>query len=367
MNQLRLPLSLIALMAIIFSCDSKSQTLEPPKVDKRVELLSITFRLAGADEYSSERYPDYVEKINTHFEPYKNHQAIQFIKDRLRRENIGFDAVMLYAISISDSYPFTPLIDFDTEIRDERWKPESARRFLELLNEFYEDASVNEFFEDNEGLYEFASSNFQKVFEELDVDWYSQFYGEDPKDEFRIVNGLGNGGGNFGPSLIKGDSKVAYAIMGTWSVDSLGVPNYPVEAYFPTLLHEFNHSFVNHVVEKYHPQLEESGKKLLKPIKKEMYKQAYQDWTTMMAEAVVRAAVVKYLRDHEYPEEVVEGEVQEQIDRSFWWTRELALELDRYTLDRETYPTLESFMPEIVKFFERKAEQGRPQQMMSLR
>lgn len=30
--------------------------LDKPKVDKRVELLSIVFRLAGSEEYSSTRY-----------------------------------------------------------------------------------------------------------------------------------------------------------------------------------------------------------------------------------------------------------------------------------------------------------------------
>ena len=47
--------------------------LEKPAVEKNTELLSIVFRLAGRQEYSSKQFKLYTDRIDQHFEQYKNH------------------------------------------------------------------------------------------------------------------------------------------------------------------------------------------------------------------------------------------------------------------------------------------------------
>lgn len=334
----------------------ESKILAEPKVDERVELLSIVFRLADSREYSSKRFPNYVERIEEHFNPYKDHELIKYIKKKLRKKGVGYDAVMYMAISISDKYPFQPIVPFSKEIPEERWGKKRASKFLHLLNKFYKDTDCQKFFNSNHTLYKTASANFKKVYDELDIKWYQEFYGQKPKGEFRIVNGLGNGGGNYGPSITINGKEFIYAIMGTWSVDSLGVPQYEVDDYFPTLLHEFNHSFVNHVVEKYHIDLSKSGKPIFGVLKDKMESQAYGTWQTMYAEAVVRAGVIKYLKDHKYSNEFIQTELNDEINRGFLWTNKLVQELERYDQNRDKFPTLESFMPELVKFFDKVAD-----------
>ncbi|MCJ8292705.1 MAG: DUF4932 domain-containing protein [Flavobacteriales bacterium] len=349
-------ITIIILLFLTFNTyGQKPEILAEPKVDERVELLSIVFRLADSREYSSKMFPKYVENIEEHFKLYKNHELINYIKKNLRKKGIGYDAVMFMAISISDKYPFQPIVPFSNENPEKRWGKKKASKFLQLLNSFYTDTDCQKFFESNQTLYKTASTNFKKVYDELDIKWYQEFYGQKPKGEFRIVNGLGNGGGNYGPSISINGKEFIYAIMGTWSVDSLGVPLYEVDDYFPTLLHEFNHSFVNHIVEKYHTELSKSGKTIYDVLKDEMESQAYGTWQTMYAEAVVRASVIKYLKEHNYPNEFIQTELNDEINRGFLWTDELVQELERYDHNRDKFPTLESFMPEIVKFFDKVA------------
>ena len=53
----------------------KAQTdsmLIRPTVDKRVELLSIIFRLTGNSEYNRNDFKLYTDRIESHFSPYKN-------------------------------------------------------------------------------------------------------------------------------------------------------------------------------------------------------------------------------------------------------------------------------------------------------
>lgn len=336
---------------------SQGPGITPPQVDQRVELMSIVFRLAGAQEYTTKRFPRYVDQIEAHFAPHKEHELIKYVKKKVRKKGVGYDAVMAMAISITPPPNMEPLRPFSANFPESRWGKKRATKFLKLLNEFYQDSQAEQFFKENEALYQLASKRFNANFEELDLDWYTTFYGVPPKSTFKIVNGLGNGSGNFGPQItLANGEELVYAIMGTWSMDSLGQPQYPLESYFPTLLHEFNHSFVNHVVEKFHPQLKASGQQIYKALGERMRSQAYGTWQTMYAEAVVRASVIKYLQDHEYNPVYIRDEINQQINRGFIWTPELVKELDRYDQQEEQFPDLESFMPEIVKFFDRTAE-----------
>lgn len=346
---------LYTFLLVFFSWSTFGQEpaiLVEPKVDERVELLSIVFRLADCHEYSSNLFPKYVEKIEEHFSTYKNHDLVKYIKKKLRKKGVAYDAVMQMAISISETYPFQPLVPFSQEIPEERWGKKRAIKFLELLNDFYVDANCKYFFSSNQELYSTASENFKKIYEKLDINWYQEFYGEKPKGEFRIVNGLGNGGGNYGSQISINKKEIMYAIMGTWSTDSSGHPNYIVDDYFPTLLHEFNHSFVNHIVEKYHKELTISGEKIYLPLKDKMQSQAYSNWQIMYVESIVRAAVIKYMIDHHFDTEIINDEITAQKNRGFLWTDKLVDELIRYDDERSKYSTLESFIPEIVKFFD---------------
>ena len=338
------------------SCSKNKSILKEPKVDERVELLSIAFRLAGNKEYCEKEFPTYVDNIETHFNNYTNHDLIKYIKTDLQPKGIGYDAVMKMAIIISEPPNMKPLEPFSDKLPGQRWGKQYAETFLVLLNQFYKDADCETFFKENAEIYKTASSRFDKVYQNLDLEWYQDFYGQEPKGEFRIVNGLSNGRSNYGPKIMLSSGKeIIYAIMGAWSVDSLGLPEFQIDNYFPTLLHEFNHSFVNHFVEKYYSELHESGQIIFKPVKDKMNTQAYYSWEGMCSETLVRALVIKYLKDHNSKKELIEKRLNKNSKNGFLHIDKLVVELDRYANNRDKFPTLECFMPEIVEHFKKIA------------
>ncbi len=311
----------IGVLLIVLSLNTIAQNtslVKEPCVDERIELLSIVFRLADSREYSSRKFPEYVDKIEAHFKKYKNHELIEFIKKIRKKRGVSYDAVMKMAIHISQPPEFTPIIPFSKEVPERRWGKKNAAKFLKLLNDFYSETDCKSFFKNNSELYQITSNRFLEVYKELDTSWYLDFYGEKPKGEFVIVIGLGNGGGNYGPKIIYPDGRESvYAIMGTWSVDSTGLPTYKVNSYFPTLLHEFNHSFINHLVEKNKTELKKSGSAIYSQLKDVMNNQAYGSWETVISEALVRAAVIKYMKDHNTEEELITKELNYQLNRGF--------------------------------------------------
>src|SRR5262245_16521587 len=67
-------------------------------VDPRVELMSIIFRLAGNSEYNQGVLKSYLDDIDAHFGPHKDHAAIKFATKLRQTRGVSFDAVMGMAI-----------------------------------------------------------------------------------------------------------------------------------------------------------------------------------------------------------------------------------------------------------------------------
>jgi hypothetical protein len=342
---------------LFLSAIAQAQSLFiPPKVDQRVELLSIVFRLAGIEEYNSQDFTKYVEHIEKHFGAYRKHDLIKYIK-LIREENgIAYDAVMSMATSITEPPNMKPIVPFSNSIPEKRWGKETASEFLRLLNEFYKDADCAAFFKQHTEMYQLSSKEFEKSYEGLNFKWYKNFYGQNPKGEYRTIIAAGNGGFNYGARIVMpGNTEVIYSIVGINEFDDLGMPVYEHDAYFSTILHEFNHSFINHLIENFESKFQKSGEIIYKHLGSKMRKQKYNSWQTMYSEALVRASVIKYMKDNHFSEALVDEEITEQFQRGFLWTENLVKELERYDNNREKYPTLEAFIPEIVEFFNQVA------------
>ena len=332
-----------------------NQLIEIPKVDKRVELLSIVFRLAGNREYNDTRFKLYTDKIEQHFTPYKNHELIKFAEKLRNESGISYDAVVSMAIHIDEN--LNPRTDFTENTLEGRWSKDDADKFVKLLQSFYKEAKCEEFFKDNEDIYHEATVRFLHVYDSLDPDWYSSFYGEKLSEKFIIIIGVGNGGNHYGVSFQISDSeKEVYAIMGAWDTDDSGMVDFDNNSYFPYLIHEFNHSFINTLLDKNKVLFRNNGEKIMEKLEDEMRAQAYANWETVLNEALVRASVIKYLIDHDFNKTAIEVSLENEISNSFLWIRELVGELEKYDTQRSLYPTLSSYMPKIAEAYNSYSE-----------
>ncbi len=189
------------------------------------------------------------------------------------------------------------------------------------------------------------------------MNWFKTFYGKNPNENFLIINAIANGKANYGVSLqIPNQERRVYAIMGASSSDEKGMPVFEVEKYFPTLIHEFNHSFVNYLLDQNPVPFQKNGEQIFEFVKDKMQKLYYDDWRVMLNEALVRAAVIKYMKDKQFSNQEIEKEIQEQIKEGFVWIEDLVAELEKYDTQRTIYPTLENYLPELIKAYEKFAQ-----------
>lgn len=348
-----------SLFILLLCMDALCHAAIVPRVDRRVEIMSIVARLAGYDEYNDNMARDYVEQIHTHFDPYANDSLIHFAKEIRERSGVSYDAVMTMAVNLEHKgQTFFLQANWEKDI-DKRWTKETAERFIQLLNRFYRKSDAEKFFSDQSGYYDRIVRAFQQVLNGFDQSWYFSYYGTQPKDEFTVVIGCANGGSNYGPAITRNNgTKIIYAIMGSWSFDQQRAPVFPQNNYLPTLIHEFNHSFINPSVEHFdgNPMLQSSMQTLLDTMNVEMQSQAYDKWQTVLAESLVRASVIRYLmKTHKNDTAIVENEMMEQLNRGFIWMRELVSLLARYEQNRKSYPTISDFYPELIRFFNETA------------
>ncbi|MDR2928594.1 MAG: DUF4932 domain-containing protein [Cytophagaceae bacterium] len=324
-------------------------TLVKPVVDARVELMSAVFRLAEAQEYVNNHFASYAKEVDDYFAPMKEHEIIPYIHKLREEYGVGYDAVMDYAIHIEIR---NGDIIFDTNVTSDleaRWTKENADEFLALLNDFYKKSNFQTFFDSHNELYETASENFQPVLEEVDFEWFEKFYGTKSDDNYRIILGLLNGGGNYGPSLEYKDGKRdVFSVMGTWQTDSLGNPAYSPRI-LQTLIHEFNHSYCNRLIDEHIDALLPQARKFHALDAEKLLQQAYGTAETMLYEILVRTCVLQYFNNEFNSDKQLSYTLNMLKSSGFMWIDALYNALTTYQNNRSQYPTLACFMPEIIK------------------
>jgi Domain of unknown function (DUF4932) len=350
---LRCSTLMLGLLIFVLKCTSAQGNTKlslVPQVDQRIELLSVVFRLAGNSEYNMNQLSRYTTEIDSYFSPYKNHPAVLLAKKLADKNDVGYDAVMAMAVHLNPPPVLSPIVPFTDDIPDQRWGKSNAMLFTQALQDFYRDTKFDQFFASHQALYQLAEGRFRVVLNGLDLEWYEKFYGEVPKANFNVVLGMNNGGGNYGPKVVFPDGhQELYAIIGCWTKDDSGNPTFSAD-YLPTLIHEFNHSFVNPVIEQHKSEFAIADE-IYRPVADQMKEMAYGNPKIMVDESLVRAAVILYFESHgKKAEEIKYMTVREQAD-GFVWMDELCDLLRQFESRRNRYPAFRSLVPAIAEFY----------------
>lgn len=349
------------LIAVLLFNSVSSQQKITPYVDERVELMSSIFRMIGAEEYSDKNNALYVEDIEKQFGANKNSEFLTNLKKSRNKNSLGYDAVMSMAVNLKIKNGKISLVDSKRTSLDKRWKSEELPEFIKNLNLYYKSTKFNDFYKSHQQDYQQAVKAFSdSVLVRLNQDWYVNFYGKQPNEDYKIVIGYGNGSGNYGPRVSsKSEKDLVYAIVSGGRFEGRML-TYSSD-YVSILIHEFNHSFVNYILEtkNYKNELKPAGEKILEAVRQPMADQAYGNWETIINESIVRAAVVVYVKENGFSDAEIKAEYKDLMKRRFLWTPELVALLETYQANRKQYPSFESFYPKIVKFFQNTGENAK--------
>ncbi len=323
------------------------------RVDPRIELVSIVFRLAGNPEYSRGRVKSYLKEVEEHFGPVRTHELIDYAAQLRKKYGVSYDACMSMAVHLQadDGWKLRFPLEPRPDGLDGRWRDASAEEFVAQLNAFAEDSDFDKFVEEHQELYETTQQRLGTLLgEEVHLEWFDEFFGARPAAQFTVIPALVNGGACYGPHVKTPDGQEEfYTILGVWMTDWLGRPKFDASV-TGTIIHEFCHSYTNAIVNRHEEAFRPAGEAMFPHVADAMRRQAYGTWKTMMYESLVRASVVRYKTRFESRSAVLR-EVGRQNQRGFVWVEELAELMGEYEENREEYPTLDAFAPQIVEFF----------------
>jgi len=179
--------------------------------------------------------------------------------------------------------------------------------------------------------------------------WMDDFFGIEGSIDLKLVLGFINGQYNYGVGFTAGSTREIYAIIGVNMIDQEGHPVFRPKQVALTA-HEFCHSLVNPVVDKYMEQLQPAGEKLYEAHAPAMQRIGYQKWQTLMYESAVRACVASFVRNS-FPPKYLQYYLDDESAYGFIWTKDLGEVLLRFESKRDKYPTFDSFFTEFVNFF----------------
>lgn len=342
------------IIALCISAAAVAQDISlKARYDERVELMSILCHLAGYREYNMNMGGDYISDIDTYFAEVKEHPAVEMMQSLRNSNGIAYDSPMFFAVYLNKCDGAFSLPS-DTIVPERRWKGVDMKQALDKINDFYVKSNFSTFFESHKQFYQSICDAYDMaIISKVNMNWYEKFFGVPPTDNFEIVIGFTCGGGNYGPSRqLPNHPRDVYAIVG-YALDDNGRPYFESnpETFINTLIHEFNHSFVNPLTEINSEQMEQIGKTLRMVSENTMRKNSDNNWIAIINESIVRAAVILYQVDNGTSAGTVRQLVIDEMATGFYWMPELVNCLQLYSNQRDKYKSLEAYYPEIADCF----------------
>jgi len=326
-------------------------------VDPRVELFSLLFRLAGNPEYNQAKVESYSADVDRYFDTYRNHAAVTLARRLRNTRGVAYDACMSLAVHVADTDGLELLVPLQPwpEGLDTRWTAESVSNFLRVARDFANESSFHDFVTQHAPLYARTTERLEGLLEQGHLEWFYEYFGERPQATFGVIAGLLNGGCCYGPHCQEATGhEQLYCILGVWRTDEQGFPEFTSDM-LGTVVHEFCHSYANAIVDRHQGELNSASRTLYDSVADKMRSQAYGNPQTLLRESLVRASTVRYQQQY-HGEEAARMEVDAHKRRGFLWMDELSDLLSEYEAQRDRYPTLESFTPRLVEFFNKYAD-----------
>lgn len=327
-----------------------------PHVDQRVELVSIAARLAAIKGFNDNLNPSYSKAIDNHFGPYRNHPLIKYLQElKPKLDESGWE-IPAVAVHLSQPPKLEPLLAVTDTANVDEWESRELfnSKFVTLLQKFYRDARVENFFEQQQPYFDSVEREYVKQGVELNKGWIESFFGLKTTEDYFAIVALGIRQGAYMRVNFPRNYRHTITIFETTSFADHGLPTTFKNQVFPRMmLHEHIHAFTNQLIDTHSGRLRGYAETILKnpKVARAVENTFYANWRYILYESLVRACSIKYFKANQRITSDIEKEIAAQEKAGFLWMRDLVEQLDLYEANRKEYQTLEQFMPQIELFF----------------
>lgn len=318
-------------------------------VDPRIELLSVVQYLSdygGRFRLLTDHDFTYKRDIEKRFAEYRDHEAVHLFTE-MSDEGFTYDAPPGAMLLLKGVPTLEPLHDFTGYLCNRAGGKERLTRLVESLRDFAEETRFMDFFDEQSTFYRSLIDDVRVHLENTDyVKTLEKYCGMYENDYFIILAPMFVG--NYGPTM--GNKKGTYdiyCIMGSKGVHE-DRPHFGTTETFRHLAwHEWGHSFINPLTMWYKLDLAKC-ESLYEPIAEKMKRRAYGTWETCVNEHIVRALTTRLTYREINESEGAEALLYEK-GRGFAYVEALCESLEVYEKQRDQYPSLMHYYPELMK------------------
>lgn len=311
-------------------------------IDKRMEMLSVIQYLAES-KLVSDKKTSYADNIKKYFDPFRQHKIVSLYKEM---EQQGFNADAPVYLMLFLNSKFEVVRKFDKYLISRAKDEKKLNEFIRELQEFNAVTNFDKFFSNNYKLLkqsiDLLVDRDLKYFNEINT--IEKFYGYKQNSYNVILVALSIAG--YGPNMDAGNGKLdVYNIVG-FNHSTNGIPVFGDEQTFKYMVwHEFSHSFVNPLVDKYYIEFEKYIS-LEKPILSIMGNMAYGKWNTIMCEHIVRAITTAFTFE-KYGKEKAGIALKNERDKGFIYIDSLYSKILDYSINKNGRDFKQLF-PELI-------------------
>lgn len=323
-------------------------------VDERFELVCIAFRLAGAEEYLNGNSPIYLNQVDAFFSAFKEHRLISFIKNIRESYNFAYSIVAKSSLMIElrgGHVVISSEWDFNKEFSSEYescWNESIFRQYVNLLDSFYRSSHFHSFFVSHIPFFEQTVQSCSEVPQHLDRNWFQEFYGI-PLIGVNLILGLSIGPNNYSIHDVrrkKGwDGRLTIMIgtkEGVSDIPSISDENLPV------IIHEICHYYSYPIVEQYYNEMENAMSIVYSRVKNKMAVIGYGNAHDVTGEWINELFTNCYLEQNASFGCMYNVARDEEI--GYIWMRRALLFMHNFSRNRDIYPTINDFMPQLSAF-----------------
>lgn len=320
-------------------------------VNERVELVSIAARLAGFEEYVCNEATLYVSDVDSYFSPYRQHEAIKYLREIRASHDLGYDAVMssAFALCIEDGHVKADIAQADRLVAfDSRWTAETFGKYTRLLDRFYRESRFRKFFDSHGEMYSRAIELSEVYTDDIDLDWFEAFFGTGQIRSLRVYLGLCIGTSNYSITTIPEDRPQCIVIG--CSAQQAGIPSLANDRIVPVIIHEVAHYYTNPLIDIWFPEISYAADFIFGKVG-DMVVRAHAHPRTIVLESLNELFVIMYMLDHEKLAWMSKYNIAEDQEKGYIWMWRAVEFMRNFTENRSRYPSVDEFMPQIADFY----------------
>jgi hypothetical protein len=350
----------LLVVAVFSGCRNKDQMPEKQaavagpalefRCDRRVETVYLVLMLTGKYDQLISRHPSsYKNKAVRYFSRFSNHMAVA-VAGRLIDRGFCFDYAANWIFQFSDLPEFENNYRVDFSFSERPVNADSLELLRKELISFYTETKCDSFFTAQNQFFEKMISKAETSISRKDLpNVIEDYYGIHKDADYSVVlSPLMHSGGY----AIECDNKTTnkkqlLAMCGpNGEIDFIPVFDRQFLEY-DMIIHELGHNYINPVADHFKKETAAITAVLYPLVKENMENEGVGE-ESFIYELLNRAITIRIVANA-YGQEAADKLLDYEKSIGFKWVQTVADDLKNYERQRDKYPALTDFMPQIIQ------------------